>query len=201
MVSAGLKADPGRAAGQRSASRRGLPQRHHLGMGATGLLGESFACWLALGVAQHAADARVGLRQTYRAFGELDRLQKKSVVVRGKRHSGLQVRVGVAVDDLAAWIVGWSDQGGAVELEILTDPLGRGPVAGFYRGGSGCRSMASSAGSCFRSFMPALGERRTSAGRAVRPTAGQRFVGREVSAAPRPGPTAPGLSLRRRCRS
>ena len=128
MVSAGLKADPGRAAGQRPASRRGLPQRHHLRMGATGLLGESFACGLALGVAQHAAYARVGFRQTYRAFGELDRMQKKLVVGSGKRHSGMQVRVGV--DDLAAWIVGWSDHRRAVELEILTDPLGRGPVAG-----------------------------------------------------------------------
>jgi hypothetical protein len=130
MVSAGLKADPGGATGQRSASRRGLPQRHHLRMRAAGLLGEAFACGLALGVAQHAADARVGFRQTYRAFGELDRMQKKLMVVRGKRHSGLQVRVGVAVDDLAAWIVGWSDHRRAVELEILTDPLGRGLVAG-----------------------------------------------------------------------
>ena len=106
-------------------------------MRAAGLLGESFACWLALGVAQHAADARVGFRQAYRAFGELDRMQKKLVIGSGKRHSGMQVRVGV--DDLAAWIVGWSDRDGAVGLEILTDQFGRGPLRLLDRCDSGRR--------------------------------------------------------------
>jgi hypothetical protein len=70
VVRAGLERDVRRRALDRAALRRGVAQRHHLGMRAAGLLRVALAQHAAFSVAQHAAHARVRIGQQQRRRGQ-----------------------------------------------------------------------------------------------------------------------------------
>ena len=74
VVRAGLEADDDGGAAHVGAARGGVAQRHHLGMRPAGFLGVAAADDAAVAVDDDAADARIGIGQADRLFGERERL-------------------------------------------------------------------------------------------------------------------------------
>ena len=85
-MGAGFQGYPGRGAAQLVAQGPGITQCHHLGVRATCFLCRSAAEQPAVGAAEDAADARVGIAETERSFGELQRLLQALAVQRRQGH-------------------------------------------------------------------------------------------------------------------
>jgi mono/diheme cytochrome c family protein len=86
MVGAGLQRDPGGGAADVVPGGVHCAQCHHLGVGLASPLGRPFAEYRAVGSADDAADARVGLGNAEAAFGEHQRLPKPRSIEFIRRH-------------------------------------------------------------------------------------------------------------------
>lgn len=84
MVGAGFERDPGGGATQIVARGARIAHGHHLRVRPSGLLGEPAAEDAARAVADDAADARIGVRQADRLFGQGQRLAQPRAVQLGK---------------------------------------------------------------------------------------------------------------------